>query len=134
MPAQGAELGRLFTTPQERAMLEKSRHQPAPQVEKQPKRIEKKPSSVAEEVKAPPRITINGVVSRTDGTSTVWVNGMNSLDGDLNAQHIYVDSSSTRGEKVTIRLPNSPLELRLKPGETYEPSASTVIDGYQHKH
>ena len=74
------------------------------------------------------------MVSRTDGTSTVWVNGMNSLDGDLDAQHIYVDPTSTRGEKVTIRLPNSSLELRLKPGETYEPSASTVIDGYQHKH
>jgi hypothetical protein len=132
--AQGAELGRLFTTPQERAMLEKSRHRPTPQVEKQPKSIEKKPSSAVEEIKAPPRITINGVVSRTDGTGTVWVNGMNSLDGDLDAQHIYVDPTSTRGEKVTIRLPNSPLELRLKPGETYEPSASTVIDGYQHKH
>ena len=134
MSAQGAELGRLFTTPQERAMLEKSRHRPAPQVEKQPKRIEKKPSSAMEEIKAPPRITINGVVSRTDGTSTVWVNGMNSLEDDLDAQHIYVDPTSTQGEKVTIRLPNSPRELRLKPGETYEPSASTVIDGYQHKH
>lgn len=136
MPAQGAELGRLFTTPQERAMLEKSRHRPTPQVEKQLKRIEKKPrgGSAVEEIKAPPRITINGVVSRTDGTSTVWVNGMNSLEDDLDAQHIYVDRTSTRGEKVTIRLPNSPLELRLKPGETYEPSASIVIDGYQHKH
>jgi hypothetical protein len=135
MAAQSAELGRLFTTPQERAMLEKSRHRPTPQVEKQPKRIEKEPrGSAVEEIKAPPRITINGVVSRTDGTSTVWVNGMNSLEDDLDAQHIYVDPTSTRGEKVTIRLPNSPLELRLKPGETYEPSASTVIDGYQHKH
>src|SRR5437764_3441697 len=134
MSAQGAELGRLFTTPQERAMLEKPRHRPTPQVEKQPKRIEKKPSSAMEEIKAPPRITINGVVSRTDGTSMVWVNGMNSLEDDLDAQHIYVDPNSTRGENVTIRLPNSPLELRLKPGETYEPSASTVIDGYQHKH
>ena len=55
MPAQGAELGRLFTTPQERAMLEKSRHRPTPQVEKQPKRIEKKPrGSAVEEIKAPP--------------------------------------------------------------------------------
>ena len=133
MPAQGAELGRLFTTPQERAMLEKSRHRPTPQVEKQPKSSKKKPRSPVEAIKTP-RVTVNGVVTRTDGTSTVWVNGMNSLDGDLDAQHIYVDPTSTRGEKVTIRLPNSPLELRLKPGETYEPSASTVIDGYQHKH
>jgi hypothetical protein len=34
-------------------MLEKSRHQPTPQVEKQPKRIEKKPrGSAVEEIKA----------------------------------------------------------------------------------
>ncbi len=119
-------MGRLFTTPEERAMLESARHLPSAEVER-----EEKQESVIPEVDIPQSITINGVVSRSDGNSTLWVNGLNSFEGDLDAQRFEIDPHRIRAGEVVIQLPNNLGSVRLKPGETYEPAISTVIDSYQ---
>ena len=66
MPAAGmaAEpLGRLFFTPEQRAALDAGKLIQAPR------------SSRVPAARGPREVTLNGVVTRSDGESTVWVNG-----------------------------------------------------------
>ena len=63
-PAHTAEpLGRLFFTPAQRKALDAG------------KQVRTSQSSAASAVRVPREITLNGVVTRSDGESTVWVNG-----------------------------------------------------------
>ena len=64
--AAGAELGRLFFTPAQRATLDKMRAQNVG--------VEK---TAADTVPAPPlpqNVTLDGIVRRSDGRNTVWLN------------------------------------------------------------
>src|SRR5919106_4300555 len=83
--AYGIELGRLFTTPEDRVVLEQLRQ--APVERKRTVREEKK---IDEPKASMPTIIVNGVVIRSDGSKTAWINGMNTLEGDLASQHIKV--------------------------------------------
>ena len=58
--AQAAELGRLFFTPDERQQLEQkfARHETG-----------------QDDTVAQPFISVNGVIQRSDGSRTVWING-----------------------------------------------------------
>ena len=62
-------LGRLFLTPEQRAALDNARRNRI--------RAEALAAAADKKPKIPPArsVTINGVVSRSDGESTVWVNG-----------------------------------------------------------
>lgn len=69
VPASGyAELGRLFYTPEQRAGLEKARLQ---------NRTQTSPAIAI----APRPLTYDGVVLRSDGRSTRWVNGKTRTGG-----------------------------------------------------
>ncbi len=113
--AENAGLGRLFTTPQERQMLEAARHQPRI-VEQAPQ-----PTSMPEPTSAPPPlpdVTLNGVVVRSGGRSTVWVNGANSYDGDLATHQVQVQPREVTSSRVPVRLANQRVIVRLKPGQS----------------
>ncbi len=73
-----------------------------------------------------PPITVNGVVIRSNGQSTAWVNGQNTLDGDFSSENIRVERP--RGESVHIITPEHLPDVSLKPGQTYDPTTNTVID------
>jgi hypothetical protein len=72
-----------------------------------------------------PHVTVNGVVRRDDGRGVAWVNGMNTLTGDFGAQRIDVDAGSGA---VTIRTPGPRPEVKLKPGQSFEPGEDRVVD------
>lgn len=125
-------LGRLFLTPKERIMLEKRRHaeqqQPQPLVMTPPEPVEPEPEAAPPpEV---PSITVNGVVQRSDGESTAWVNGMNTQTGDLSSQSITVEPKGIEGEKVRIKTPKHLPDVELKPGQTYQPTIGDIVDVY----
>ena len=124
---QAQELGRLFTTPEEREMLEALRRQPPkPQAEATPVVPPVvKPAPVA------PNVTMNGLVRRSRGRGMVWVNGVTSLEGDLDAQGIAVDVGAMRGTTLPIRIGNAPLAVGLKPGQTYDTGEAQVREVYQ---
>jgi len=64
-PGHTREIGRLFFGPAERANLEKMRLAPPPP---EPPKVE--------EVKRPVgTVSVNGIVTRSSGRSTTWVNG-----------------------------------------------------------
>ena len=81
LPARGEEFGRLFTTSEERTLLERLRYAPATEVKEKEETLE----SVVPKADVPPSITLNGIVSRSGGNSTMWING-------LNTQSLQVDN------------------------------------------
>lgn len=103
-PAYAASLsGRLFYTPAQRAQLEAARSRAAPTDADTPK-----PSAQD--------TTYNGYVIRSDGSTTLWVNGI-----PRRLQH----APSTPG---TLKLPAIPA---LKPGQQYSPQHGRVLESYE---
>lgn len=62
-PARSQELGRLFFTPEQRQMLDRQRLSQ---------------TEARQEIPIPedPTLTINGIVTRSSGKRTVWINGI----------------------------------------------------------
>lgn len=119
--------GRLFFTPAQRAQLDATRleaiagrSRPAPVA-----------PSVAVPRAAPPQVvTLHGVVKRSDGESTVWVNGKavsrRFADADIRAGSITSDS-------VGFDIPGSKGRIRLKVGQSVEAMSGTIEEGYRRR-
>ena len=128
-PVQADDLGRLFFTPAERAQFDAARrtaNQPA---------IENPPTTTQEltpNTPSPlPAVTVNGVVLRRHGPSTLWLNGESqdahaaAVPGD--AQHeVRLESGAAVVISNTDARP-----LRIKPGQTYDPTRARVLDAYE---
>ncbi len=125
-----APLGRFFTSPAERSRLEQIRHAP-PVVQAEPVAPVVEPEPVVEKTPPPPPevpgITINGLVKRSHGPSTAWVNGQSNLEGDLESQYLRVDRQAI-GDSVRIDIPVTGDSVRLKPGQTYQPGEARIVD------
>ena len=90
-PADSEELGRLFFTPERRQLLDRQR-----QFNIQERK----------EVPEDPMLTINGVVTRSSGKRTVWVNGV-----------AHEETSVSDGANVVPERKN-PGRVTLQTGET----------------
>lgn len=137
--AAAEELGRFFLTPEQRAELERLRHAPPePVVPPAPPPVVDAdlPPPITElprEQMLPPApppdvppITVNGLVIRSDGESTAWVNGQNTLEGDFSSDNIRVERP--RGRSVHIITPEHLPNVTLRPGQTYDPGTNTIVD------
>ena len=103
-PAHAASLsGRLFYTPVQRAQIETARQRPASAPADAPK-------PGAQDT------TYNGYVIRSDGSATLWVNGM---------PHRLPHAPRAPG---TLKLPAIPA---LKPGQQYSPRHGRVLESYE---
>lgn len=100
LPAQGAEpLGRLFYTPAERATLER----------------QKKAATGGGEVGAP--TTLNGVVRRSSGRDTVWINGTPAEEKSVEARRSQrVGETLAPSGEVSDPLQGGTIVIRRKPG------------------
>ncbi len=126
---QGDELGRLFTTAKERAMLEELRHErPIMDIEPIEIVVVEEEVEVVESTPVIEGVTVNGLVYRKGGRSTAWVNGTSTFDGDLESQYISVDTAGIRGDRVPVVMPDNVTRVELKVGQTYEPLSGSVID------
>ncbi len=159
-PSLHAEgLGRLFTTPKERAMLERMRNPlPKPPIQKEepllvvehrefePPKSEYSGEVIAQEelypdlkpeivvIPAPeiPNITVNGFVKRSGGRSTAWVNGINTNDGYFEPQHIKVNPHRVGRDHVHVEVDDINIgEVSLKVGQTLDPKSAKITDTYQ---
>lgn len=126
----GAEegLGRLFTSPAERARLDAQRAragqgesvQAEPQVQPEPEpQAEAPPPEV-------PGITVNGIVRRSDGRAMAWVNGQSTLSGDFDSQHFQVRTG--KGDSVRVITPEHLPDVELRPGESFQPGELRIVD------
>ena len=112
-PAQAQELGRLFFTPDQRAALDARRKA----------RVPDKPAAAAV---ASPTTRLDGYVRRSDGPSTVWVNGEGLLETSPEAPRI----GATRSDdgRVSVGVGESGARVGLKPGEVLDRSTGEVRD------
>lgn len=99
--ADAADMGRLFTSPDSRAELDRLRRQGG---------------KVGDNVD---QITLDGFVRSSSGSTTAWVNQQ--------AQHGVVVNAGTGVPRVALRLPSGE-QLQLKAGQVADLKQGTVRD------
>lgn len=122
------DLGRLFMTPEERSILDKIRREGPPTVIEE---VRQEPE-ISPEPTVIPSVTVNGVVTRSDGSNTAWINGVSTMDGDLESQYVQVQPGGIRGNRVTVIISDETARhVDLKPGQSYDPVSAKTSDLYQ---
>jgi hypothetical protein len=117
-------LGRLFTTPDERAALDQLRKlgDHAPVVSGQPT-AQAMPQPVADE------ITLDGYVARSGGRSTTWVNKIPHSEADL-TQDVIVLQKPSSAPAIYLQT-KSGKKIGVKVGETMDVHTQTVREVYE---
>lgn len=115
----GADPGRLFFTPAQRATLDNLRKQ----------NIKTAPGSDQEQAGPTQQyVSVDGVVRRSDGKSTVWLNNR-AVSGQRAAGGLNV-STSNNDNRVRLTVPESNRSIDLKVGQTLELVSGTIEEGY----
>lgn len=124
--AQQEPLGRLFFTPAQRSSLDVARSQRA--------RATLSTESTEEQQAAPAAqsITYGGMVRRSDGKSTVWINGRPVTEQEAAAGATVVGRVGADGS-VSVEVPQSGRSVRLKPGQSVELLSGTIEEAYSRK-
>ena len=113
-------LGRLFYTPAQRAQLDslRARKNVAPPVQEA-----KQPPA------APEVLTYGGIVRRSDGRSTVWINNRMVNDGK-SPDDLSISSRSRSDDRVSVGLPQAPGRVELRVGQSFDVQSGTVTEPY----
>jgi hypothetical protein len=118
--AMSADFGRMFFSPEQRATLDDAR--------KKNLRIEIGTESVQPPAApAPQNLSVNGIVRRSDGKSTVWLNNRAVTEpraGDVNV------ATGKNDNRVKLTDPASGRSVDLKVGQTVEIVSGTVEESY----
>jgi len=122
--AADAPLGRLFFTPSQRASLDIARSQRT-RATVATERIEEQ---VIEPI--PQTITYGGMVRRSDGRTTVWLNDRpvderNAADAPTFIRRVRPDGA------VTLEIPQSNRSIDLKVGQSVEVLSGSIGEGYR---
>lgn len=119
------KLGRLFFTPAERASLDNQRKLAADEANRPARRDPQLPKA------PPPRmLTLNGVVRRSDGETTIWVNNQPVSD---RFQDVDVMPGSITREAVGVQLPGAGRRIKLKVGQSVDSSTGQVEENYRRR-
>lgn len=126
MPVSAAEkLGRLFFSADERALLDNAR--------KQKITISEEPiTATAAATATPPpakNLSVSGVVKRSDGGSTVWIN-KKPLDGKSEIVDGKQITGVFPGGKVVVRHPEDKRKIVLKVGQHFDASSGVTRENY----
>ncbi len=112
----GAEpIGRLFFSPAERAKFDQMRNTNTLDYTQ----IGQTPSE---------QVTLNGIVRRSGGKTTAWVNQMPQRENEM--QPVTVLKSTAKSPVVPLQLPSGK-QIRLKPGQTFDTTKGQVREGYE---
>ena len=117
-PVAGAELGRLFFTPEQRGALDARRKAKIP---------DKPPPPVNTSVAESPVTRVDGFVSRGSGKSTVWVNGEPIPEG-TQPQGMRVHPRRPDSSRVTVELAEPDAQINLKIGQSFDRGTGEVRD------
>lgn len=116
------ELGRLFTTPEQRAELDAMRNIGPPEVREQKK--EERKIRVNKKV-VYDDINLNGIVKRNDGRNTLWIGNTVVESGVSDEQGIVY--SVEKDNSALITLPDADnKQVRLQTGKSYDPMNNKV--------
>jgi hypothetical protein len=127
-PAGSAqELGRLFSTADERAVLDEIRRDRDVAIP------EPEPQPVAT-VEAPKveQLSIDGLVIRSGGANSAWINGRAVSGGWITREGVRVDTASVQGGgTVKFTLPSGVDTVELKPGQKIDVTTGVVVEVYE---
>lgn len=130
-------IGRVFLTPDERLVLNKTRLEYYARAEDQPEdsitpaeEPERAETLAEQHQPAAPPLIVNGFVRRHGTSGTVWINGESSYDGDFAASNIDHLKTKIVGERIRVAPLNAEGSVYLKPGQVYEPNENTISDSY----
>ncbi len=110
-PAAAQELGRLFFTPERRETLDRQRQFNIPE---------------RTEIHEDPTLTIDGVVTRSSGKRTVWVNGVAQDDAHADSGVAVTPGRANPG-KVVVRPEGGPA-AKASVGDTVNRSTGETAD------
>jgi hypothetical protein len=109
----GAEpLGRLFFSPDERAMLDRMRQK-----------------SGGSTLSAADRVTLNGLVRRSSGKTTAWINQLPQHENET-SQGVVVQQGQTSKPSAVLLLPSGK-KVNLKAGQTFDAGKGKIREGYE---
>lgn len=117
----GQAMGRLFFTPEQRARMDVARQQ-----ERSIK------FEVEQEESAPPpaSLTLNGVITRSDGKTTLWIN--NKIQGDEEmGRDVAVPGRGKSAGQISVSTPDAKRAVQLKVGQSIDMSSGQVEEGYR---
>lgn len=122
-------MGRLFFTPAQRAQLETARAQrdrraPVPTAE-----TEKESEAAPPAPQGPEIVTYNGIVRRSDGKSTVWINGKAITERNRDESSVSV-LGVRRDGAVSIAVPQADRSASLRVGQSVEVMSGTIEESY----
>ncbi len=117
-------LGRLFFTPAQRSSLDVARTQRA-RTTLATERTEEVAAPVAQ------TLTYDGMVRRSDGKTTVWINNRPVSDKESGGAAI-VGRVRPDGS-VTLQVPQSGRRVDLKPGQSVELLTGAIEEGYSRR-
>lgn len=127
-PREQEPLGRLFFTPAQRSSLDIARSQRARTTVATERTEEQQPVTPQEQT-----ITYGGMVRRSDGKSTVWINGRPVTEKEgIGAGATVVGRVGADGS-VSLQNPQSGRSVSLKPGQSLELLSGTIEEGYTRK-
>lgn len=131
-PAHAQQLpGRLFLTPAERAHLDELRAARPQQTES---RAPSGTSQVTIDIPPPPPpepFTMNGLVVRSSGPNTVWVDGQPVHSTHDTGKGVRIDTRGTTAGGTPVTVLESGRAVRLKPGQTYVPDGDLMTERYE---
>jgi len=104
-------LGRLFFTPERRQTLDRQRQL----------NIQEK-----QEIPEDPTLTINGIVTRSSGKRTAWINGVSQNENDM-ASGVAVIPNKKDTAKIAVKPHDSPV-TDTKVGNTVNRTTGDAVD------
>lgn len=108
-------LGRLFFTPAQRNTLDAG------------KQLDRPKTAAGPAVRGPRSLTVDGIVTRSDGESTVWVNGGAAGIKRQGAATI----SATPSSAATARVQVTGTSTKLRVGQTLDRATGKVTEPYE---
>ena len=130
MSAEVAPLGRLFSTPAERADLDRLR-----QAAKHGESLNLANKQTSPEVAVIPvepvseQFSLDGFVRRSSGKGTTWINQIPQNEGAV-SQNIRVRQQLSKPPAVSILLPSGK-RMALKVGQTFDAATGRVHEVYE---
>ena len=109
--------GRLFFTPSQRAALDAG------------KQISKPPTVRAVAPRGPRAVTLNGVVTRSDGESAVWINGHEA--GGKSVSGVSASTFATDPTSAQMRVGGGQKSVRMRVGQHLDPVSGKVLESHQ---
>jgi hypothetical protein len=112
-PAHAEISGRLFFTPEQRAMLDTARRQNIQQ-------------ATEEQAAMSGGVSFNGVVKRSDGRTTVWLNNRPASGADAANRLGSIKNGST-----VLKMPFPGKSVDLKVGQRLDSVTGRAVESYQ---